>query len=170
MTRRWIHAPGRRDRRTSLHPAPRAAIICRRVRSRQPLQRCGEGIRAASEQPGPPCDIASIARFRIAKRSSARVTCVIIPKDIQERKSPSRNRPHAHDTVHSGIGVPVPHIIPKEARSSGRRRDSSTVARKWRCLVGQGALGATDEVISHRRSSGFCGHRQSLARQGRRAR
>src|SRR5690348_7593729 len=41
------------------------------------------------------------------------VTCVILPKDIQEENAVP-NPPHLHDSLHSGIGICVPHIIPKE--------------------------------------------------------
>lgn len=73
------------------------------------------------------------------------VTCVIIPKDVQEEDA-VRKPPQVHDSVHSGIGYSVPHIIPK-------RRDLEAAARvlndgtKVAILVGQGAIRATDQVM-----------------------
>src|ERR1700733_7941848 len=42
------------------------------------------------------------------------VTCVIFPKDIQEMNAVPKP-PHAHNTIHSGIGMPIPHVIPEES-------------------------------------------------------
>jgi pyruvate dehydrogenase (quinone) len=73
------------------------------------------------------------------------VTCVVIPKDIQEM-SAVPTPPHKHDSVHTGIGYSVPHIIPKH-------RDLEAAARvlnegeKVAILVGQGAMRAGDDVI-----------------------
>jgi pyruvate dehydrogenase (quinone) len=73
------------------------------------------------------------------------VTCVIIPKDVQEEEA-VRRPPRVHDSIHSGIGYSVPHIIPK-------RQDLEAAARvlnggsKVAILVGQGAMRATDEVM-----------------------
>lgn len=73
------------------------------------------------------------------------VTCVILPKDIQDEDAVPRP-PHLHDSVHTGIGHAVPYIVPK-------RRDIEAAARilnegdKVAMLVGAGALGASDEVL-----------------------
>ena len=40
------------------------------------------------------------------------VTCIIVPKDIQE-KDAVKKPPHKHNTVHSGIGYSRPRIIPQ---------------------------------------------------------
>src|SRR5437660_11572107 len=50
--------------------------------------------------------------IRIAKDQRS-VTCVILPKDIQENDAVP-NPPQKHDSVHSGVGMLVPHMIPKE--------------------------------------------------------
>src|SRR6202046_5704467 len=42
------------------------------------------------------------------------VTCVIIPKDIQEMDAVPKPA-HAHNTIHSGVGVPVPYIVPQDS-------------------------------------------------------
>jgi pyruvate dehydrogenase (quinone) len=73
------------------------------------------------------------------------VTCVILPKDVQEMDAVPKP-PHIHDSLHSGIGYAVPHIIPK-------RPDLEAAARilnegeKVAILIGAGALNATDEVM-----------------------
>jgi len=82
--------------------------------------------------------------IRIAKDQRT-VTCVILPKDIQEEDAVPKP-PHLHDSVHTGIGIPVPHIIPKEA-DLRRAADVLNHSDKIAMLVGQGALAATDEVI-----------------------
>ena len=82
--------------------------------------------------------------IRIAKDQRT-VTCVILPKDIQEEDAVPKP-PHLHDSVHTGIGIPFPHIIPREA-DLRRAADVLNKAEKVAMLVGQGALGATDEVI-----------------------
>jgi pyruvate dehydrogenase (quinone) len=73
------------------------------------------------------------------------VTCVILPKDIQEEKY--TDPPQKHDTAQTGVGYAVPHMIPKrcdlEAAAELLNR-----AERVAMLVGQGALAATDEVIA----------------------
>src|SRR5205814_168859 len=72
------------------------------------------------------------------------VTCVILPKDIQEEDAVA-SPPHLHDSVHSGIGHAVPYVIPQRSDLEAAARvlnDGSRVAM----LVGAGALGAADEV------------------------
>ena len=73
------------------------------------------------------------------------VTCVIIPKDIQEMNAVAKP-PHAHNTVHSGVGMPVPHIVPME---SDLRKAAGVLnaGEKIAILVGAGALQATDQVM-----------------------
>jgi pyruvate dehydrogenase (quinone) len=81
---------------------------------------------------------------RIAKDQRT-VTCVILPKDIQEEDAVP-NPPHLHDSVHSGIGHAVPHVIPKEP-DLRRAADVLNAGSKVAMLVGAGALNATDKVI-----------------------
>ena len=73
------------------------------------------------------------------------VTCVIIPKDIQEMNAVAKP-PHAHNTVHSGIGMPVPHIVPMES-DLRRAADLLNAGEKIAMLVGAGALQASDQVM-----------------------
>src|SRR5262249_18320243 len=49
--------------------------------------------------------------FRIAFAERA-VTCIIVPKDLQEL--PAEEPGHAHDTIHSSIGWSAPRIVPLE--------------------------------------------------------
>jgi pyruvate dehydrogenase (quinone) len=82
--------------------------------------------------------------IRIAKDQRT-VTCVILPKDIQEEDAVPVP-PQKHDSVHTGIGAPVPHVIPKE-QDLNRAAEILNRSRKVAMLVGQGAMGATDEVM-----------------------
>jgi pyruvate dehydrogenase (quinone) len=82
--------------------------------------------------------------MRIAKDQRT-VTCIILPKDIQEEDAVS-NPPHLHDSAHSGIGYNVPHIVPKED-DLRRAADILNEGSKIAMLVGAGALGATDEIM-----------------------
>jgi pyruvate dehydrogenase (quinone) len=41
------------------------------------------------------------------------VTCVIVPKDVQEMDA-VEHPPQKHDYGFSGLGAPIPHIVPKE--------------------------------------------------------
>jgi pyruvate dehydrogenase (quinone) len=72
------------------------------------------------------------------------VTCLIVPKDLQEEAAVPEPK-QRHDMALSGIGCPIPHLIP-------HRRDLAAAAQilnageKIAMLVGAGALGAQDEV------------------------
>ncbi|HEX3356194.1 MAG TPA: thiamine pyrophosphate-requiring protein [Tepidisphaeraceae bacterium] len=82
--------------------------------------------------------------FRIAKDQRT-VTCVILPKDIQE-ESAIPNPPQTHDSVHSGVGYWEPRVIPKEG-DLRKAAEILNAGEKVAMLVGAGALGATDEVL-----------------------
>jgi pyruvate dehydrogenase (quinone) len=82
--------------------------------------------------------------MRIAK-SDRKVTCIIIPKDLQEMKAVEQP-PHAHGTVHSGIGAPDLHSLPLE-RELRHAAEVLNGGKKVAMLVGAGALHCTDEVI-----------------------
>jgi pyruvate dehydrogenase (quinone) len=72
------------------------------------------------------------------------VTCVIFPKDVQEMEYSGPKQ--AHNYSPSGVGWPIPHVIPKQPELDAAARvlnEGSKVAM----LVGAGALGATDEVM-----------------------
>jgi pyruvate dehydrogenase (quinone) len=82
--------------------------------------------------------------IRIAKSERA-VTCIILPKDVQEMKAVEKP-PEAHGTVHSGIGYSAPKIVPGDTDLK-KAADVLNAGKKVAMLVGAGALHATDEVI-----------------------
>src|SRR5256885_15560124 len=75
---------------------------------------------------------------RIAKADRC-VTCIIIPKDVQELPAVEAP-PHQHGTVHTGIGYDPPRVIPTD-ESLRRAADALNARSKGAMLVGQGALG-----------------------------
>lgn len=81
---------------------------------------------------------------RIAKTERT-VTCIILPNDLQE-ESAVETPPRQHGTVHSGIGVPTPYIIPLKEDLEQTAKVLNE-GKKVAILVGAGAKHATDEVI-----------------------
>ncbi|HEY6431697.1 MAG TPA: thiamine pyrophosphate-requiring protein [Acetobacteraceae bacterium] len=74
-----------------------------------------------------------------------RVTCIILPKDVQEMKY--EEPPHAlHGAIHTGIGAPTPHLTPAETELR-RAAEVLNAGKKIAMLVGAGTLHCTDEVI-----------------------
>ena len=82
-------------------------------------------------------------RIATAERT---VTCIIVPKDVQELPA-VEVPPHEHGTVHTGVGYERPRVIPTDV-SLARAADVLNAGSKVAMLVGQGALGATDEVAA----------------------
>lgn len=80
--------------------------------------------------------------MRIAKAERS-VTCVIIPKDVQEMKF--EQPPHAHNTVHTGIGYAAPHVVPM-AEDLQRAAEVLNAGKKVAMLIGAGAMHASQEV------------------------
>src|SRR2546421_6452864 len=80
---------------------------------------------------------------RIAKAERC-VTCIIIPKDVQEMDAVEKP-PHAHNTIHSGIGYSYPHIIPTAADLK-RAANILNEGKKVAILVGAGAKNASSEI------------------------
>jgi len=81
---------------------------------------------------------------RIAKAERS-VTCIIIPKDVQEMEA-VETPPHKHNTVHTGLGYSLPRIVPTDADLQ-RAAEILNSGKKVAILVGAGAKHATDEVI-----------------------
>jgi pyruvate dehydrogenase (quinone) len=82
--------------------------------------------------------------MRIAK-SDRKVTCIIMPKDLQEMKAVEQP-PQTHGTIHSGVGAPE--LIPSPTDAELRRAaEVLSSGKKVAMLVGAGALHCTDEVI-----------------------
>jgi pyruvate dehydrogenase (quinone) len=82
---------------------------------------------------------------RTAKAFRA-VTCIIVPKDVQEDKAVPRP-PHKHNTAHSSVGYSAPIVVPAQVDLQ-RAADLLNAGERVALLVGQGALGATDELIA----------------------
>jgi pyruvate dehydrogenase (quinone) len=81
-------------------------------------------------------------RIAMAERT---VTCVIVPNDLQmEEAVPSP--PHAHGTVHSGVGYHKPRVIPEESQLL-RAAEVLNAGQRVAMLVGAGALGAEEEIV-----------------------
>ena len=83
--------------------------------------------------------------MRIAKATRS-VTCIIIPKDVQEMEAVEK-LPHKHNMAHSGVGYQVPRIIPHDA-DLRRAADALNAGKRVAMLVGAGAVNAVDEVIA----------------------
>jgi pyruvate dehydrogenase (quinone) len=81
-------------------------------------------------------------RIAAAERT---VTCVIVPKDVQELDAVETPE-HAHGTVHTGLGHERPRVVPNED-SLARAADVLSSGDRVAMLVGAGALGATKEII-----------------------
>jgi len=81
---------------------------------------------------------------RIA-RVERTVTCIILPNDIQELDAVPEP-PRKHGTVHSGVGLSLPRVLPQD-EDLRRAADVLNAGSRVAMLVGAGALGATDEVI-----------------------
>ncbi|HWX47263.1 MAG TPA: thiamine pyrophosphate-requiring protein [Roseomonas sp.] len=83
--------------------------------------------------------------MRIAK-AERRVTCIIMPNDLQELPA-VETPPRQHGTVHSGLGYERPLVMPTQPQLQ-RAAEVLNAGKKVAMLVGAGALQATDEVIA----------------------
>jgi pyruvate dehydrogenase (quinone) len=82
---------------------------------------------------------------RIAK-SSRSVTCIIIPKDVQELPAVEK-LPRKANMSHSGMGYNPPRVIPADA-DLRRAADALNAGSRVAMLVGAGAVNATAELIA----------------------
>lgn len=73
------------------------------------------------------------------------VTCVIVPNDLQELDAVDKP-PRKHGSVHSGIGIAEPRILP-HPHDLQRAADILNEGEKVAMLVGAGARHAAKEVI-----------------------
>jgi pyruvate dehydrogenase (quinone) len=83
--------------------------------------------------------------MRIA-RSRRTVTCLILPKDVQELEA-IEAEPHKHNTIHSSVAYSQPRVVPSE----GDLRKAAQIlngGKRVALLVGQGAMRATTEVVA----------------------
>ncbi len=74
------------------------------------------------------------------------VTCVIVPKDVQEEKAVP-NPPDKHNFTHSSVGFSAPVVIPANADLI-RAADLLNSCERVAMMVGQGAMYAADEVLA----------------------
>lgn len=81
-------------------------------------------------------------RIAIGTRSP---TCVIFPKDVQEMNAVEKE-PHAHNTVHSSVGLAKPRILPHD-EDLRRAAEILNAGSRVAMLVGAGATNAEREVI-----------------------
>src|SRR5690242_7161670 len=81
-------------------------------------------------------------RIALAQRT---VTCLIVPNDLAAVEAVEQP-PHEHGTVHSSVGYTAPKIVPADSEIR-RAADILNEGERVAMLVGQGALGASDEVI-----------------------
>ena len=82
--------------------------------------------------------------FRIASSEKC-VTCVIVPKDLQEEEAVERQE-HAHNTIHSSAGYSAPRIVPREGDLK-RAAEVLNAGERVAMLVGAGCMRAADEVV-----------------------
>ena len=80
---------------------------------------------------------------RIA-RVERTVTCVIIPKDVQELDA--EKPPHQHGATLTGSGFTAPRVVPT-SEDLHRAADVLNAGSKVAMLIGAGCKGATDEVM-----------------------
>ncbi|HKU81067.1 MAG TPA: thiamine pyrophosphate-binding protein, partial [Candidatus Tumulicola sp.] len=99
------------------------------------------------------CTISNAVAVRHAVDRAARiaaacraVTCVIVPKDVQEEKAVPKP-PRKHNTAHSSAGYRTPVVVPAPA-DLRRAAEILNACERVALLVGAGATGATDEVIA----------------------
>ncbi|HVJ92647.1 MAG TPA: thiamine pyrophosphate-binding protein, partial [Labilithrix sp.] len=80
--------------------------------------------------------------FRIALAERT-VTCIVLPKDVQEM--PHEEPPRKHGSVHSSAGFRRPRVMPREQDLRSAAEVLNT-GERVAMLVGAGALRASDEV------------------------
>ncbi|HWE30031.1 MAG TPA: thiamine pyrophosphate-binding protein, partial [Polyangia bacterium] len=88
----------------------------------------------------------SIDRAVRIARAERTVTCVIVPKDVQEMDA-VMTPPHEHGAIASGLGYTSPRIIP-QSRDIARAAEVLNAGSRVAMLIGAGALGAADDVTA----------------------
>lgn len=81
-------------------------------------------------------------RIAISERT---VTCVILPKDVQELDA-VEVPPHVHNSVHTGIGYFRPYVTPRQ-EDLQRAAAILNAGKKVSILIGAGAKDAAQEVF-----------------------
>src|SRR3954471_22163513 len=72
------------------------------------------------------------------------VTCIIVPNDLGEEPAVPEP-PHKHGTIHSSPGWSRPRVVPQRDDLK-RAAEVLNAGKKVAMLVGQGAIGAHDEI------------------------
>lgn len=90
------------------------------------------------------------ARVALDQRT---VTCIVVPNDLAGR--PAEEPGRAHGTIHSSVGYSRPVVVPERVDLE-RAAEVLNAGEKVAMLVGQGALGARDEVILTAETLGAC--------------
>lgn len=83
--------------------------------------------------------------MRVAQ-GERKIACLILPNDLQELEA-VETPPHAHGTIHSGVGYAAPRVVP-EPQTLQEAAEALNAGERVAMLVGAGALGATDEVLA----------------------
>lgn len=83
--------------------------------------------------------------FRIAA-SERCVTCIIVPKDVQELDA-VEVPPHAHDTAHSSLGYSAPRVLASD-EDLHHAADVLNAGERVAILCGAGAKEALDELLA----------------------
>ncbi|QRM34086.1 thiamine pyrophosphate-requiring protein [Microvirga sp. VF16] len=82
--------------------------------------------------------------YRIAK-GERRVTCLILPNDLQLASMVQPT--HEHAMTHSGVGIELSPVVP-DAAALAPAAEVLNAGERVAILVGAGALAATDEVVA----------------------
>ncbi|HZB97190.1 MAG TPA: thiamine pyrophosphate-binding protein, partial [Candidatus Sulfotelmatobacter sp.] len=82
-------------------------------------------------------------RIALSERT---VTCVILPADVQEKEG-VEEQPQGPKTIHTSADFRVPRVVPRPADLQ-MAASVLNEGKKVAILVGQGALGATDDVLA----------------------
>lgn len=89
--------------------------------------------------------------FRIAQVERT-VTCIIFPADVQEMEAVEKQPKKTH-TIHSGTGIWKPRVVPTQDQLQ-QAADILNHGERVAMLVGQGAKGATAEILSVAEATG----------------
>jgi pyruvate dehydrogenase (quinone) len=81
-------------------------------------------------------------RAAIATRG---VACIVVPVDVQH--ADAADPPKSHGSVFSSAGISMPAAVP-EAHDLQRAADALNAGSRAAILIGQGAIGAQDEVVA----------------------
>lgn len=100
----------------------------------------GEYVQTASAPPQVRHLVDRAFRIALAERT---VTCVILPKDVQEMDY--EDPPRVHGSVHSSAGYRPPRVVPRE-QDLRAAAEVLNAGKRVAMLVGAGALRASDEV------------------------